>query len=446
VDRRRKKEKLSKESPGSAATRREAKKERKRRQNREQLSNESPGAAATRREAKNERKRRQNREQLSSESPGSAATRHAAENECKRRQNREQLSTESPREAATICEAENERNRRRQREQLSNKSPGEAATRREAENERNRRRQREQLSNKSPEAAATRCEAENERNRRRQREQLSNESPEAAATRCEAGNERKRSSRASVRKETENKVVNFSTTNIIPSDPNFSAFEQNPEVAAMLWHFNSGFYRFNGIDNLTQDDPDLMQKLTDKVLAEKLTKEEQDILINDYLHGMGRGGYNGKKYDPPAHCPDHCSGQKEARDAPKITCGSCGVKEVERGHTQFFEISLDLLGVLMALSELQLQRLDALKDLPPITIVVNDDGMTKDVDLSKLQSTYMQDDGHVLNLHPEFVHKDEDLNEFTFLCHHCKTSAVDAEQIPSRSIASGVDFGDYHRI
>jgi hypothetical protein len=47
--------------------------------------------------------------------------------------------------------------------------------------------------------------------------------------------------------------------------------------------FNSGFYRFNGIHNLTQDDPNLMQKLTDKVLAEKLTQEEQDILINDYI-------------------------------------------------------------------------------------------------------------------------------------------------------------------
>jgi hypothetical protein len=58
----------------------------------------------------------------------------------------------------------------------------------------------------------------------------------------------------------------------------------------------------------------------------------------------------------------------------------------------------------------------------------------------------MQDDGLVLNLHPEFVHKDKGQNEFTFLCHHCKTSAVDGEKIPSRSIASGVDFGDYHRI
>jgi hypothetical protein len=50
--------------------------------------------------------------------------------------------------------------------------------------------------------------------RRRKKEKLSNESPGAAATRPEAKNERKRSSRVSVRKETANKVVNFSLNKI----------------------------------------------------------------------------------------------------------------------------------------------------------------------------------------------------------------------------------------
>ena len=101
---------------------------------------------------------------------------------------------------------------------------------------------------------------------------------------------------------------------------------------------------------------------------------------------------------------------------------------------------------MLSLSELQLDRLKALEERSPLTIVIDEDDTIKDVNLSKLQSAYMRDDGTILNLHPEFVHKDEGRNEFTFLCQHCKTSAVDGETIPSRSIASGVDFGDYHRI
>ena len=271
------------------------------------------------------------------------------------------------------------------------------------------------------------------------------ETPGDFARRQEANNESQRAAREQVQDTVRSKVVDFSTLETGP-DSNFQAFEQNPEVAAMLWHVNSGFNQFNGVENLTEDDPQLKQKVVEEILAQKLSNEEKDALINDYLHAMGRGGYNGEKFGLPLHCPHRSGGPKEGRDAPILTCGSCGVKEVERGRTQFFEISLDLLDVL-TLSELQLQKLDDLRELPHLKIAVDDIGTTKDVDLSKLPSVYIREDGcTILNLHPEFVHKDDGQNECTFLCLQCKTSAVDGEKIPSRSIASGVDFGDYHRI
>ena len=161
------------------------------------------------------------------------------------------------------------------------------------------------------------------------------ESPHVFACRQGADNESHRTAREKVRKTLQSKVVHFSTTEMGP-DSNFNEFKHNLKVAAMLWHLNSSFYRFNRIENLTQHDADLKQKVIEEVLAKKLSNEEKDLLINDYIYGMRRGCYNGEKYEPPEHCSDCVGGPREGRDTPILACGSCGGKEVEQGHTQFF--------------------------------------------------------------------------------------------------------------
>jgi hypothetical protein len=266
----------------------------------------------------------------------------------------------------------------RKRRKVGMQSTAVAAARCEARNQHERRTR----AKASDEASHKRHTADNERKSSRRVTETSHE----AAHRREADYEGCHRARKQARDAVRSKVVDFSTSKMVP-DSNFNAFEQNPEVAAMLWHFNSGFQRFNGIENLTKDDPDLHRKIKGEVLAEKLSNEEKNCLINDYLHAMGRGGYDGAKHEAPSHRPNRFGGPKEGRDAPMLTCGSCGVKEVERGRTQFFEPSLALLDVL-ALSDLQLQRLAALKALPPLTIVIEEDGATKDVHLSKLLSAH----------------------------------------------------------
>ena len=108
----------------------------------------------------------------------------------------------------------------------------------------------------------------------------------------------------------------------------------------------------------------------------------------------------------------------------------------------------------------------------PLLIPYNDNGDTKEVDLWRLCSVwpakkpgeligekdklprYLFDDESgdpvYFHLHPEFVDEEivpgEAEKKYTaYMCSECKKS-IDSGAIPRRSIASGVDFGDAHRI
>ena len=87
-------------------------------------------------------------------------------------------------------------------------------------------------------------------------------------------------------------------TETLTEESSTELFEQNPEVAAMLWHMNSGSDRFEMVDQLIALDPtsdefrETMDKLLELIQAEALTDCEKDSLVSTFHKAQGRGGTN----------------------------------------------------------------------------------------------------------------------------------------------------------
>ena len=80
-------------------------------------------------------------------------------------------------------------------------------------------------------------------------------------------------------------------------------FESNPEIAALLWHLNSGTNRFKSIDRIANSKPEdagykgCLKQLLGEISAEALTAQEKHDLSEEYYTAMGQGGYRNKNPD-----------------------------------------------------------------------------------------------------------------------------------------------------
>jgi hypothetical protein len=102
-----------------------------------------------------------------------------------------------------------------------------------------------------------------------------------------------RSMRVDIRKEKKDFMVDFSTTKLTEQS-HFEAFEQNKEVACMLWHINSGFHRLSQLEDLQgEGGKEAMRSLLDDIHSEKLDPDENNAMIEAFLQAQGRGGYSG---------------------------------------------------------------------------------------------------------------------------------------------------------
>jgi len=208
-----------------------------------------------------------------------------------------------------------------------------------------------------------------------------------------------------------------------------------------------------------------------------ITPERQQELMLKYCRSQGIGvswGADEKDRDP----------------AQLLTCACCGIRGMnnESNTRSYCKVDLgdDKVQAVLKLPDavneegsdgessanFVVTRQDHIEAIEkePITIPINNDGDTKVVETWRLYSKfpamksdeleqreylpdYMfdKDDKPIYyHLHPEFV--DEELvsgerkkRYTTTLCSDCKKS-IDADNIPRRSIAAGVDFGDANRI
>ena len=367
----------------------------------------------------------------------------AAERNAKRRQKRQQNK-------ATTAE-----DNRRKREQRRNR------TDKQKETENTCRRQNE--TNEQKEARAARQRRDRKANgddiNRRRQQQRRNRTDEQKEADNALRNARYRHNKVKVSNQ-----ITFQTETL-NDDLNTDSFEQDPEVATMLWPMNSGSDRFEEVDYLLTLDPlsqeflEVKRSLADQVKSEALTNTEKNELIETFYKAQGRGGYNGQaSIRQPSKFP-------LSHDCPILTCASCGIRDCATdlpSQDQAFrqiDIHKDLSPAaikILSLSDNQLQNWRSEMSKPPIVIPTDPEGTTKEVSIHKLRSIHQSRvhnsassalPSH-FHLHPEFVTTSEcGTSETAFFCqscHHCLTKSKPVT--PPNSLASGLDFGDYHRM
>jgi hypothetical protein len=120
-----------------------------------------------------------------------------------------------------------------------------------------------------------------------------NLSSEQSLKEVEAARVGMRSMRVEMKKEKKDFLVDFSTTKLTKQS-HFEAFEQNEEVACMLWHINSGFHRFSQLEDLQgEGGKEAMRSLLDEIHSEKLDPDKKNAMMEAFLQAQGRGGYAG---------------------------------------------------------------------------------------------------------------------------------------------------------
>ena len=264
-----------------------------------------------------------------------------------------------------------------------------------------------------------------------------------------------------------NNLMNRATfaLNELNNSLTFEGFQNNPETAAMLLHFNSGHHKFLALENILSmrnsnewiANPSKWNSTLEQILAEIeeeiVTPLEKQQLSGDYLkfHGRHATWDTSTSTDLP--------GLPSSIDSHHLCCGMCGIKSVNsRGGQQCQVVPLSDLPDAIKLTSSQQQKWAHEKSQPPIPLPVDTDGNLEPFHLHKLRSIH---DSQALSasfhLHPEFVHAAKRANnpteeECTVLCPDC-SDWLDMSQRrktpvppPKCSLAGGTDYGDARRL
>ena len=117
----------------------------------------------------------------------------------------------------------------------------------------------------------------------------------------------------------------------------FYGFEQNPETAALLYHFNSGHDRFRSMEKLlsarsgSRALTQARQELLNEIADEALSIDERNGLMKDFLLSQGCEVPPGLRDNDGAWQGE---GIPPSVDAPMLVCGACGFQSVQERHGQ----------------------------------------------------------------------------------------------------------------
>ena len=241
-------------------------------------------------------------------------------------------------------------------------------------------------------------------------------------------------------------MIDFSTKKLpsVIENQTFSDFEQDVERAVMLWYLNSGSLRFDDVDNLSDEKlhKESLEHLREEIRNELLEPDELEDLIRKFYEAQGRGGYPGgiNEFESSS------SARPNSRDAFLTSCGTCGIRKIERNRCQYKEVSLQKLHM-YRLTDEELIRCREEQQADPLILPINEDGDLEEFHLWKLRSLFVdeEDGGATYFVHPELVHMRETQEKATFLCDKC-ISSFNNEEVGRYSIASGIDFGNFFRL
>jgi ATP-dependent protease HslVU (ClpYQ) ATPase subunit len=120
-----------------------------------------------------------------------------------------------------------------------------------------------------------------------------NMSSEQTLKEVEAARVCMRTKHANTKEQRKDFQVDFSTTKMTEQH-HFDTFEQNAETAVMLWHMNSGFNRFSGLEDLKRRrrSKEAMSDLIDERDYEMHDPDEIiAIAVKAFTQIQGTGGY-----------------------------------------------------------------------------------------------------------------------------------------------------------
>lgn len=212
----------------------------------------------------------------------------------------------------------------------------------------------------------------------------------------------------------------------------FNDMREEPCKAVLLHYLNSGLFSFQKWKEYRAEfsgkrmSEEEKAELDKEVLDEMLSDEELEMLLGNFFRR-------------------HCYNE---RLLP--SCGACGIRAWERPedpiiHYRKVLLKEPLMEPLKLSSEEEV-LLMRLKTIGAVTIPVDDVGNTREVEVWRAKSVYQSKKGTHWHLHPELVDVDEyTCVESTLICPHCQDELGKSRR-PELSIASGIDFGCYHRL
>jgi hypothetical protein len=220
-----------------------------------------------------------------------------------------------------------------------------------------------------------------------------------------------RSMHVDMKKEKKDFLVDFSTTKLTEQS-HFEAFEQNKEVACMLWHISSGFHRFSQLEDLQgEGGKEAMRSLLDDIHSEKLDPDKINAMIEAFLQAQGRGDFSG--YCSPFENSkeiNRCSEFKSIRERMLLYLhvlhvGSVILKE----ETQNTIVCTYKMTWIYFFS---LKRIDNDElQLPPLQMPVDDYSNSRTVHIASLRSVCTAKEGRLrgqhYHLYPQFVETDK---------------------------------------
>ena len=221
----------------------------------------------------------------------------------------------------------------------------------------------------------------------------------------------------------ENYILTFGHKPFAERDGNaFVDCTRNPLKQLLLFYMNSGCTRFQEYryyDDARDEQPVKVEDLIKEILHEKLSEQETKQVIQQF--------------------------ELSHSFAPKklLSCSSCGIRSYDEKYSCVCISDERAQKFKMASNEMNALR-NRINATPSIPVYQNEN-LTSAVMMNPwhVKSFYIAHDNTYYHFHPELVDVNQTTAvEFVTLCHDCNHPS----KIPERSIAGGVDLGNYHRI
>jgi hypothetical protein len=228
-----------------------------------------------------------------------------------------------------------------------------------------------------------------------------------------------------------------------PTEPDFSKYEFDPELATLLYHANTNSTRFRRLGDLNSQDEQQHESAKADIIKdirrEAVTDQDRRRIMEDYNKAMGRPSMIPLANESGVFFGIKC--------ADIQSCACCGVRDMCRDGCVYHTVSIDKLGVLELEDEVREQYLKLKQN--PLFLPCDDEGNFRyfhpHLGLNVFESARTK---LLYALHPEYVSKANN-DEMVTLCSDCHSCLIKSgegiSEVPKYAVKH-VNFGSTRRI